>query len=413
MNKTCYLLFFLLLTSNIIAQNDTESKNYFGISLDKKIIVYETNFDQDDPTNLQILKNLRGKEQSIGIENGFLVLSNANDYGLQASIKVNKLYPGMITALDDWEIETRIEYVGDQPEGIRDFAFNGTADAMYVVEFSGNENTKLEYFQAENNIRKNLYSRYQNYEGVKISEKTITLRKQGKKLHLYINKFYECSIDWYEGLANLFGYITQNGKSIKVDYLRIYKISKDSNPGFIESHIAATYNGINIKKTIVFDDTFDDNRNEWRNKISKGCLVLKGLNSAERKLVNEDVPDFEFETIMLGDPTDRIFDIYGENPASNYIEMSLNGEYRKFICMTIKQSTRLNGSYCTGVIRIDENTPSKFTIRKYDDIWYFFYNEELIYVTDEKFIPVNSVKLWSFGKDKVLVDRLTFSKFSR
>jgi len=157
-------------------------------------------------------------------------------------------------------------------------------------------------------------------------------------------------------------------------------------------------------KVDIINDEFDDNRNNWylydreyntNGWIEKGNYMLEVLDSMP-KLIRHEIPlksdgDFEIET--------SIRHISGESTAGNGINwgwkdvdnfylfgFSSNGWYCIKKCISGEWKDIVPW-YKTPIVKIKEY--NKLTIRKFDNTYYFFINEELVHSMPYEPMPGN------------------------
>jgi len=180
-----------------------------------------------------------------------------------------------------------------------------------------------------------------------------------------------------------------------------------------------SYDGIEqSSKSRIFIDNFDDNRYYWikesspnTHRISDGYLFFAndfGFPFTDGKPINFDpTRNFELETkikFVSGDVEEFNGLFFGQLIFGDkyYYSFSSLGEYK------IEKEVGLNTEVIvppTKLSSINQTAENSLTIRKYDDIYYFFINKTLVHTMPYETLPGQYI---GFNISKKTLVRINF-----
>jgi len=186
------------------------------------------------------------------------------------------------------------------------------------------------------------------------------------------------------------------------------------------------YNGVNpSSKSALFTDHFDDNSHKWelqsdkgiQVKLDDGFLILESESkkvSSNAKIKLNENENFEIETtlkFLSGNPK-RAFGLqWGKSKSGDrYFSFVINAN-RQFAI------SKYSGAYISYKQEAESslvktNDFNKLTIRKVDNMIYFFLNEALVYSREYKLAYGNFIGFQSAGGNSVQADYLKIKKLN-
>jgi hypothetical protein len=293
-------------------------------------------------------------------------------------------------SLNDWEIETKI-YVDKSkylPSIIILINGNEQDTTANAISFISNYGTVVTQTHIKGNA---LAEKSDKPTGIGYVPFTITVRKYHKQMMLFIDRYF---IGYFpkESVTlhgNFFSWGISNKQQLNIYSFSYCTISDKNQDFFIATHPAARLSAYDsLKKKVVFEENFDDNKNGWTDnngeysiaptyKFSNGFIKVKDRNVR----INNVLPkgNFEFEIIIKRTKDAGRVDIGSDSSGSGGLECGLwaNRVNKTYYYLRIGED--YNKRFKNGYYEPEEDQ-IKFVVRRVDDVFYIF--------ADDKFITV-------------------------
>ncbi len=348
-------------------------KSYYDYSESKKAIVLDEDFNDNSLGWLE-----RADESSAyDISNGKYGIESKNDQA-KLVFKAFNLNPEM-----DFEIETSIKFEfgkESKPAGLI-WGYADDGDHEFFITKNGYYRL-VEYYDGDYHYR----TEYEPIESINPDGyNQLTIRKVNNTVYFFVNKTFVHSLLHKEFYGNKIGFYTSSSSRISADYIKV---------SYLNTGDAGDYNKIASKRTTIVNDKFINSDFGWFEEndddgedayiIEKGHYMLKSLTDKSKltsiRLVELDLSgSFEIEAdfkIADGRETGNHAFLFGKDDASDYGFYFSNDGFFKLSAYNQEYVDYTSFGVIPG---FKSDAYNKITIRKVDDLLYFFVNENLIY----------------------------------
>jgi hypothetical protein len=367
------------------------------VSIDTRAQLYGTPDYYDVPYSYKKFKTVWDLKDSVFIKQNNKstdrYTSSVKDGVLQVNPKISKnfIYGFNIEepdTLSNWEIETKI-YV-DKSKYLPSIIIllNGkeqdtTANAIAFVSNYGTVIT-------QSHVKGNSFAEKSDKpSGIGSVPYTITVRKYFNQMMLFIDRrfigyFPKESVTLH---GNFFSWVISQNQQLNIYSFSYCTISDKNQDSFLATHPAARLSAYDsLKKKVVFEENFDDNKNGWTDndckytivptyRFSNGFLKVKDRNVR----INNVLPkgNFECEIIIKRTRDAGRVDIGTDSCGDGGLECGLwaNRVARTYYYLWIGEDydKRFKNQYY-----VPQDDQIKFVVRRVDDVFYIFADDNFI-----------------------------------
>ncbi len=388
-------LFITIFSLSFLCAQKFNPQEYYGISNIYKYSVLSDEFV--DNSNFWNLQNTDDKKYTIA--NGTLRLINySNDYS--AIITLN-----LPTKLNqNFEIEAAIKHIkglntrangllwGIQLDPYSDFGFL----------FSDNSTFKISQYVAEKYLKIIDWTKTSNYKSGKYN--IFTIRKIANKYYFFINKKLVATTKNIVLKGNSLGFEIGKNSEIAVDYLSVKNIKTPANFGKIQEkktpeNIASNYYAIpDSRLKRIFTENFFDNKKDWTIVLNNPNYLIQIKNGYYLMKNNTDAYYSTYLHLPFNLSDYKNFQIeagiyvQGNKRFENCLQWGMDTHFHSFRFGITPNQYFTIYKYTEKGIKdyIDyKKTPlvhkimyNSLTVRKFNDKYYFFINQKLVFSHD-------------------------------
>jgi hypothetical protein len=374
-----YFLLLVCIHSNALGY--INNPDYYELSHSyRKMVV---NWDLSNPKFIETT-NQADNNYTSRVVNGAIELVSKTNNGIDWGVNLSKL-----DSICDWEIETRVKMdYGSSQDFI--FFINGRVDTIVnLVGIYNNKRKVTIQSQFPNEVKKNDVQMYEWLQ--RDTSMTITIRKMGSRMMLFINYRFVGNFppEFFKIPPHRFNWgLPQRNQKFYIYSFKVFRISAEYEKEFIETNPAARLTSYELlKQKVTIEDNLDDNRNNWTDQeckynfsptvnFSRGCIKIKEKPVRIDNVIN---PNGNFEVVAIVRKTTSTgrfvigvnnCDFFGGFECAlwaNRVYSTYNPSYKVWFGVDNYQHYE---KY------IVPNDQIKYTIRKVDDIYYVFVDDE-------------------------------------
>ncbi|MEI6347523.1 MAG: hypothetical protein WCP69_06220 [Bacteroidota bacterium] len=409
------LLFFYFSIGVYFAHSQSKYSDYHSVD---KVLIQNIEFGNS-------LSNwLVGNKDNFStkVDDGFYKLSNAH----KSMSKMVYSYL-VFDEKQNFELSAKIKIINGPDSKYFGLLWGCSKTKDFGFYFNKNKSCKISKFDSVSTIMvKNICGNLNVNDLI-----TLTIRKINLTYSFFINEEFLFQCDFQPFFGYYIGFLVPSKselwiKSYQFNYIPFSAIQTHSDKEIQHLVCLRSYAGIDAKRySPVFEEEFTDNLKLWNvgsgdsvnRLIENGYYTLQNASNEHYSSWN-DIPfdhntDFEIETsIKFDDGTDKSENciLWGSKDKYSY-RFGFNGEGSIFIYKSVDGvfSKILNFTTCKPIIK---NSYNKLTIRRFDTLYYFFVNENLIYFTKFEDFYGDRIGFVVSKKSSIRIENLKISRIS-
>jgi hypothetical protein len=410
-----FLIFFYFSIGVYFAHSQSKYSDYHSVD---KVLIQNIEFGNS-------LSNwLVGNKDNFStkVDDGFYKLSNAH----KSMSKMVYSYL-VFDEKQNFELSAKMKIINGPDSKYFGLLWGCSKTKDFGFYFNKNKSCKISKFDSLSTIMaKNICGNLNVNDLI-----TLTIRKIYLTYSFFINEEFLFQFDFQPFFGYYVGFLVPPKselwiKSYQLKYIPFSAIEPHSVKEIQRLETLKSYAGIDAKRYIpVFEEEFTDNLRFWN--VGSGDSVIRLIENGYYALQNtsneyysvwnnislDKSTDFEIETsIKFIDDSAKNENciLWGSKDKYSY-RFGFNGEGTIIIYKSVDGvfTKILNYTTCKAIIK---NSYTKLTIRKFDKMYFFFVNENLIYFTKFEDFYGDRIGFVVSKKSSIRIDNLKISTIS-
>ncbi|MCR9249355.1 MAG: CHAT domain-containing protein [bacterium] len=441
MKTNCTAVFILLLFTTTLAFHSQGQNKYSDFGYQNGGVIFYETFQAN--TNGYPTGSDNKYEKSF--EDGYYkVKSKQNDYFPEASFNKDNIFK--IDQERDYQIEAEIKYVSGIDNNANALLFGKATEksasgftSQFRFGFSGNGKITIDNYNADSRSFTDILGWTPSKALNPNDFNKLTIRKTGNKMYYFVNQALVHTSDKIKFYGQNLGVMPNSGSEIHLKNLIAGYITKKKNEQIenLESvrtslnNQAVQYRGYQ-PTDVIFSEDFSSNNQNWKEgsfessyfKVENGYYVIQSFKSGyyaaskfneEEQFKIDQSRNFQIECKMKfisGEDNNSNSLNWGQkaNDWSNHrFGFSGDGSFKIYSYASEAENKWINYQTWTNSSAINEDDYNRMTIRKVDNLYYFFINEVLVSTVPYKSLFGNVLSIQSNQNTTIRIDDILIS----